>query len=260
MRPATLGETLEPLAVATAGLWYRGDLRVKLASGLLHSVEDSDVLNGANVAALRFGDEGDWEVIQFAKATLIDSDEYLLTGVLRGQAGTDGIMRGPVPAGARFVLLDGAPVQIEHPISSRGLLRHYRVGPGTRPYDDESFEHLSLSFAGVGLRPLRPAHLRVWFDPDGGCRIAWIRRTRIDGDSWTGTEVPLGEEREAYHIRILREDRVVREFESAASTQRYSPEDRAVDGTTESFHVQVAQISDRFGPGPYENLNFIKIN
>ncbi len=37
---------------------------------------------------------------------------------------------------------------------------------------------------------------------DGGVTIRWIRRTRADGDSWTG-EVPLGEDSERYEVDIL---------------------------------------------------------
>lgn len=54
------------------------------------------------------------------------------------------------------MLLDSAIVQIEHGLSARGLLRHYRIGPLTRPYDDESFEHVALNFEEWGCVHIDP--------------------------------------------------------------------------------------------------------
>ena len=254
LRPATIGETLGALPAAAAGLWSNALLRVRLASGLLQSVDGTDVLNGANVAAVRHGGQGDWEVIQFSIATLVARGEYVLSGLLRGQAGTDGVMAAEIPAGADFVLLDGAPVQIEHAVSARGLLRHYRIGPANRPYDDESFEHVALGFEGVGLRPYRPAHLRAKTVSNGDITISWVRRTRVDGDSWSGAEVPLGEEREMYHLRVISQNAIVREFNPTSPHQIYSASERHDDGVEAGFKVEVSQVSSRFGPGPYAHL------
>lgn len=85
LRPATIGETMNALPTAEAGLWNRARLRVRLTSGLLQSVEEADVLNGVNVAAVRFGGAGDWEVLQFATAKLVARGEYELGALLRGR-------------------------------------------------------------------------------------------------------------------------------------------------------------------------------
>ncbi len=201
-RPAVFGALLDPLPAARPGLWMRAGLRVRVASGSLQSRSEADVLNGANAAALRFGSAGDWEVIQFQTAELVAPQEYLLGGLLRGQAGTDGVMPDLWPVGTDFVLLDGAVGQLHLPASARGLERHYRIGPATRPYDDPSYVHYIEAFAGVGLRPYRPTHFAARRRADGGIALAWTRRTRVDGDSWVGADVPLGEEREAYQLRI----------------------------------------------------------
>ena len=132
-RPAVLGETLSALPRAEAGRWMRGTLRVRIASGSLQSRSAADVLNGANAAALRFGSQGDWEVIQFQAAELVAPREYVLGDLLRGQAGTDGIVPEVWPVGSDFVLLDGAVAQLELASAARGLERHYRVGPAGAP-------------------------------------------------------------------------------------------------------------------------------
>ena len=56
--------------------------------------------------------------------------------------------------------MNGAPKQIELAASERDLARHYRIGPSQRGYDDPSYLHRVEAFAGIGLRPLSPAHLR----------------------------------------------------------------------------------------------------
>jgi len=255
LRPASVGETLEPLGADVAGVWSGRTLRVRLASGSLQSVGPLDVMQGANAAALRFGGVGDWEVLQFRTATLVGPDEYLLGGLLRGQAGTDGVMPEVWPTGSDFVLLDGAPVQLDQPASLRATPLHYRIGPAARGYDDPSYVHRVESFAGVGLRPFRPSHLKARELANGDLEISWIRRARIDGDGWEGFEPPLGEDREAYLVRIRHDGGIVRVFQPSGPMQAYSAEQRAQDGSAELVEVEVAQVSGRFGLGPFARLN-----
>ena len=241
LRPATLGETLEPLTSGTPGVWTQDTVRVRLVAGVLQSRGRTDVLNGANAAALRYGDDGDWEVVQFASAQLVGPDEYVLGGLLRGQAGTDGMMPTVWPAGTDFVLIDDGVTQLKQSSSMRSLERHYRIGPAARSYDDASFLHEVRAFAGVGLRPYRPAHLSAVHRTDGGIELSWVRRTRIDGDSWEGTDVPIGEERELYSVRIRRGDAVLREFSPVETRQIYAQAQRTEDG--------VSDVCRRGGPG-----------
>jgi hypothetical protein len=253
-RRATLGALLEPLPAARPGLWMPNAVRVRVGSGTLQSRSRLEVLNGANVAALRDGGSGDWEIIQFETAELIAPKEYRLSGILRGQAGTDGVAPATWPAGTRFVLIDGAVSQLELPASSRGLERHYRFGPASRAYSDPSYEHRVEVFVGVGLRPYRPAHLTA--DREAGAiHLAWMRRTRIDGDIWAGTDVPLGEEREAYVVRVSSGGLLLREAITEAVSWRYSPEEQLADGAAGLLRFEVAQLSVRFGPGPFERID-----
>ena len=52
-------------------------------------------------------------------------------------------------------------------------------------------------------------HLRAEAGP-GGLHVTWVRRTRVEGDGWTPAEVPLGEDREAYLVRVGRGGAVLR--------------------------------------------------
>ncbi|NKX46312.1 baseplate multidomain protein megatron [Roseicyclus persicicus] len=253
-RRAVMGELVTPLAAAAPGLWDRGaPMRVRIAAGQLSAAEAGAVLNGANLAAIGSGDDGDWEVIQFAGATLVGEGLWDIGLRLRGQQGTDGVMPELWPEGSLFVLLDGAPVQIDLPPAARGLARHYRIGPARRSVDDPSYVERVAAFAGVGLRPYAPAHLRA--TPTGGdLYLSWIRRTRIDGDSWEGIEVPLGEAAESYLLRVTDAGGPRREATLAAPAFTYTAAMRAGDGTQSPFTIEVAQLSDRFGPGPFARI------
>jgi hypothetical protein len=255
-RPATIGETLDPVRSGIAGAWSQDAFRVRLATGSLQSRSAADILNGANAAALRFGGSGDWEVIQFKTADLIGDGEYRLAGLLRGQAGTDAVTPQTWPTGTDFVLLDAAVVQIAQSPETRGLARHYRVGPATRPYDDPSYVHVVHAFAGVGLRPYRPAHLAATRRADGAIELRWVRRTRLGGDSWESGDVPLSEGRERYRIVVRSEAAELRAYSSSETRQVYSVEDQLTDGVASGLVFEVAQFSDEFGFGPDATVSF----
>ncbi len=253
---STIGTTETSLPAARPGLRDRGvPLRVRLTSGTLASVPWEDLLNGANLAAIGDGSPGNWEVFQFAGATLVAPDTWELTDRLRGQAGSDALMPSAWPAGSFFVLLDGRPEQIDLALSARGLARHYRIGPAGRAPDDPSYVHRVEAFAGNGLRPYAPVHLRASRDGAGDLALSWIRRTRIDGDSWQSVEVPLGEESESYLVRVIAAGgALVREESVSAPQWSYSAAAQAADAISLPFSIDIAQISLGYGPGPFRRI------
>jgi hypothetical protein len=251
---AVLGETLTDLQSAEPGLWMPGTVDVRIRSGALQSRTAGEVLNGANVGAIRFG-TSDWEVFQFQKADLIETNIYRLAMLLRGQAGTDGIVPEIWPRGADFVLIDSAVSQIDLPLSARGLDRHYRVGPAAFAYDNASYVHSVEAFRAIGLRPYAPAHLDAT-SVEGDIALRWVRRTRIDGDSWQGNEVPLGEASERYHVQFISNGVVIRERTVATTAAVYTAAERDADGVTGALEFAVAQVSEQFGPGPYRRIKF----
>ncbi|MGB5949477.1 MAG: glycoside hydrolase TIM-barrel-like domain-containing protein [Parvibaculum sp.] len=251
-KPATLGRTASAFGPGVTGRWDRSQrLSVTLSSGTLSSASEAAVLAGANAAALETP-EGEFEVIQFLDATLVAPDSYELTGLLRGQAGTEAAMRRPLAEGARFVLLDGAIAELDMSDAERWLARIWAYGPASKPIDDESYRRETRSFSGVGLRPLSPVHPRGRRLADGSISISWIRRTRIGGDSWEGVDVPLGEEEERYEVDIMKAGIAIRTLGSFTATAIYSAAMQQADfGTTNiaTLDVRVAQISRSFGRG-----------
>jgi hypothetical protein len=255
-RPAVFGRLLDPLPAAVPGRWMRWKGRVRLDWGALQSFSEIEVLNGANVAAIGKPSGQDWEVIQFTSADLIGPLTYSIGGLLRGQAGTDGIMPAAWPTGSDFVLLDESVVQIELPLSHRGLDRFYRIGPAEAGYGDASYRSSVERFDGVGLRPYRPAHLNARRNADGSIAIRWVRRTRVDGDNWQAVEVPLGEESALFDLRIHSGNAVRRTLSPTTTEAVYSFDQQVSDGSFPPFTFEVAQVSARFGAGPYARIVF----
>ncbi|MCL4188155.1 MAG: glycoside hydrolase TIM-barrel-like domain-containing protein [Rhodobacteraceae bacterium] len=255
--PSTVGVTLTPLQRAPSGRWDRGaPLRVRLTSGTLASASPGAVYAGANLMAIGDGSSDGWELFQFTEAVLVGPGVYDLALRLRGQAGTDGVTPEVWPEGSYVVRWGPAVTQVELASSQRGLVRHYRIGPAGRPVDDPAYLHRVEAFAGNGLRPYSPCHLRVATGATGELTLGWVRRTRIDGDSWSTVEVPLGEEREQYLVRVRQAAQVVREVLVEAPQWIYPLALRLADGVTgETVRLEVAQLSDHFGSGPFAGID-----
>ncbi|MDQ2067690.1 glycoside hydrolase TIM-barrel-like domain-containing protein [Xinfangfangia sp. CPCC 101601] len=254
--PATVGVTQSPMALARPGIWDRGaPLRVEMVGGHLSSAQPLAVLNGANLIAIGDGSNDRWELFQFAKAELVAPNTYELSQRLRGQLGTDGLMPETWPIGSTVVLIDTSLRQVGLESAARGLLRHYRIGAALRGYDDPAVVARDEAFEGIGLRPYAPCHLRCTGTVGSNLQLSWRRRTRIDGDNWQQAEVPLGEESEAYVIRVLDGETLLAEYQAAAPLFAYSAAAQIADGVSGAFDLAVAQLSSRFGPGPFRKLH-----
>jgi hypothetical protein len=256
--PATVGVTESDLFAAPPGLWDRGPpLRVRLTRGAFSAASEAAVLAGANAVAIGDGSADRWEVFQFAAAETVAPGLWDLSLRLRGLAGTDGVMPAVWPAGSLVVVLDPAVVQIALAPSLRGLARDWRIGPAARGFDDPAVVARSEAFAGNGLRPYAPAHLRR-VRVAGEDRFTWIRRSRLpEADSWAGEEVPLGEASERYRLRVLKAGAILRTVDVTAPAWSYPAALRALDGATGAWSVAVAQVSDAFGPGPWRRLDLV---
>jgi hypothetical protein len=247
--PCAIGETLDDLPAGPTARWDRGNrLRVKLYGGALTSIGDAQVLEGGNAAAVQNAD-GAWEIFQFANAELVDGQTYMLSRLLRGQAGSEFAMASPLPAGAPFVVLGVHMVPIAQGLDALARPMQLRIVASGRNHDDPAAVALTVTPGDTALKPLSPVHVAAVRGGDG-IHISWIRRTRIDGDGW-GIEVPLGEESEAYVLDILSGSSVVRSISCSTPQALYAAADELTDfGAVQTgVHVRVAQISATVGAG-----------
>jgi hypothetical protein len=249
---STMGRTGTAFYSGPASRWDNGNvLRVTLSGGQLTSADELLVLGGANVAAVENAD-GEWEVIAFKTATLVSALTYDLSGLLRGLGGTEGAMRSPVAAGARFVLLDSTVRQVSMTQADVGLAYNWKYGPAPLDIGNAAYSTLlARAFTGVGLRPLSPCHVAGAFDGAGDLMLNWKRRTRTGGDSWEQSEVPLGEDAEAYEVDVMDGAVVKRTLTTASQTATYTAAQQVADfgGAQASYAVRVYQLSASYGRG-----------
>lgn len=249
---AIMGVLSAPLAPASAfsRLDASMSLTVRLYSGGLASVSIEQLLNGANTAFL-IAPGGRWEVLQFLEAEEIAAGTWTLSGLLRGQLGTEAEAAMARDAGAAFVLLDDAVVPAGLKSGEAGLWLNWRVGLAGRDFSDRYYSTVSAAGGLRALEPLSPVHLKGEIRPSGDVDISWARRGRIDADSWFGPDIPLGEESEAYLLEIVADGTSVRTVDLTAAQWTYASADRAADlgGLSAPFDVSVSMVSARVGAG-----------
>ena len=200
--PAAIGGLVEALPPGRAGASTMARRStVEFFGGEAASVSRLQLLNGANAVAIRSA-IGVWEILQFESAEEIAPDIWRLSGLLRGQLGTDDADAGGAPpappsccwtsafAAAGLAAGRGRP----------GAELACRAGRcrtlGTNFTDTPRPEACA---PGCRCRRCICAASRLGA---AAWRSSWMRRGRIDADSWTPSDIPLGEEREEYRIDI----------------------------------------------------------
>jgi hypothetical protein len=246
-RQGVIGQLTTPLLRGPVGTWDRqSGVGVKLIRGELSSGDVTTVLSGTGAIAIGDGTAENWEILQFGKADPTASQEYTLSGFLRGQAGTSGLMPDTWPTGSLVVLLDGTLAQVGLASTTRGTQRHFRYGPASEPLGDETYRYKVETFAGNGLRPYPVTHLKA-IALGNDWQVSWIRQTRIDGDDWSGLDVPLGEDRESYILHVS--------VGGVISDTQLLSEPTWTGSLPAGAQISVAQVSERFGPGPFQDID-----
>lgn len=232
-------------------LQHGQSLDVVMSSGHLHSVSMLQMLNGANTAAVGNASLNQWEIIQFQSVELLSRNTYRLSNLVRGKFGSHAEDHEGWAKGTDFILLHAGIDQLPMSEENRTTQRTYRFGPSGRAYNHPAYREEIRDFSARGLRPLSPCHLR-WQEIAEGWKITWIRRGRIDADTWEGVDIPLGEESELYRLRVLRYGQEVMEFTTTSpqvviSTAQITTHD--LDLQDRHTSIEVSQISNAYGPG-----------
>jgi hypothetical protein len=246
--PATMGRV-----VGTLGGFSGGNIPdelnsivVRLNSGSLSSVSYASFLAGAQAAIV--GDE----ILLFRSAVLNVDGTYTVSGLLRGQRGSEYAINTH-GANERFILLNPSTiVRVPGSTADLNMPRLYKavtVGSTLAATNPKSFTN-----AGAGLKPYAPAHVGGGRDANGNVLIQWVRRSRISGELRDYVDVPLGEEMEAYLVEIwdagyTTKKRTIDGLTSPVAT--YSAADQSADfgGLQSAVRIKVFQLSAIVGPG-----------
>jgi hypothetical protein len=259
-----LGVLVDAVPTADTGVWLRGDtITVRLFGGTLPSATETQVLNGSNICAMQ-NDSDHWELFQYTTATLNPDGTYDLTGLIRGQLGTEWVMdEGAISAGNRFVRLENqfsinpatAPYFPLTP-ADRDNQQSARFGSAYKSLDDDT-AYLETTFTSEAMakKPYAPVHLNATWDLDTNNDIAlsWVRRTRFGGDVWETSNIPLNEDTELYELEILNGSTVVREVTDLTTpAYTYTEAMQIADfggAQTVSVKFRVYQMSAEVGRG-----------
>ena len=245
-QPATVGVLVAGLAAGPRHRWDEAnEILVRIEGRTPESRSKTTVFAGSNALAIE-GPEG-WELVQFRSASLVGADVWRLTGLLRGQQGTQVMVAA---AGTVAVFLDQAPARAESPRAERGLPLIWRAAPAGGPAGGAGVSEVGFTATGVHERPWSPAHPRARPRADGGFDLGWIARSRIDGDRWDDQGIAPAPSR--CRIRVLEGAEEKRTFEVEATTATYAAADFAADfpgGPGIESRVAVAQWGEGYGWG-----------
>jgi hypothetical protein len=245
--PGTFGKVRGALSVHAGNLIdYGTAITVDLLAGELSGVTESQMFNGANIAA--YGAHGRWEILRFTNATLNADGSYTISGLWRGDKGTEWAT-GLHLAGDSFVLLDdpdGAFIGMATELI--GVPRYYRGITSEADIDTDA--SLLLTYQGANLECLSPcnaAGVRI----SGDLTITWKRRTRVGGAWRDSVDASLGETTEGYEIDVMDGSNVKRTITATSQTATYTSAQQVTDfGSAQaSVTVRIYQISATVGRG-----------
>lgn len=246
MEEATWGLVETPIpAPANQHVWDNTtEITVKLKTGTLVSRNAIDVLNGMNFALV--GEE----VIAFRTKTLIATNTYKLTGLLRGMRGTEQFC-GTHVADELFLLLDGALLEVPYTKEQRTKQMFFKaVTIGSDISKAKSYEVIPSTKSAV---PWAVCSFKgEKNDTTGAWHISWISRNHVNGEMVDSGPVPQPYNFGGFILQIL---------DSGGNSKRdLNTTDMFLDYTTEmqiedfgaqqnSVTVRIAQVDIEWGPG-----------
>ena len=110
-----------------------------------------------------------------------------------------------------------------------------------------------------GFTPLAPVHLNTSIEPGADVTFGWIRRDRINADTWSDGEIPMSEAEEKYAVTVKTGSNILRQWEVGASPLIYTRADQLVDIASfpANLTFDVTQVSAVYGPGIVARLPFV---
>lgn len=249
--PDTIGTAVNALpAVTNYSVWdITSTLTVSLNSGSLSSVAPNQVTAGTNNALVGTPSTG-YELIGFMNATLLGPNIYRLSGLLRGQQGTDWFM-GSHAMNEQFILVaqNGGVLAEGLQLSEIGLPRKYEAY--SAGVDLSTVTPVSFTCLGVRIKPLSPILAKYSRDGSNNLTLSWTPRRRLSDDIQDNIDPYVDEAVESYSTDIIVSGSVVRTIASTSPTLAYSAANQTTDGITPGnpVTVKIYQVSSRIGRG-----------
>lgn len=231
---------------------FAGALNVRLFSGTLSSISESQMLNGYNHFA--YGADGRWEIIAARTAALQGDGSYILTDLLRGRFGTEWAS-GLHATYDTIVHMDPATLQFASAsLNQIGQPKTYRAISNGATLDSE--QNTAFTYTGVNLECLSPVWLNGNRHPTtSDWSLSWVRRTRTGGEWRDAVDATLGEASEAYEVEIYSSaayttlKRTLTGLSSPAATYTSAQQVTDFGSNQATLYVKVYQLSVNVGRG-----------
>lgn len=249
---SVIGDVAAALPAGPAEFWDRANtLTVDLVfeDDQLESIDELNVLAGANAAWLGSPDGQDGEIIQFATATLVAPGTYELSDLLRGRLGTEHAIDSHGPDEVFVLLESGLLGRSDFSAADWDKQRHYKPVSILKTEADTTAQ--TFTNTGEGKRPLSPVHVRGERDGSDNLTVTWVRRSRIRAPGLGYGPLPLGEQSESYEVDVIVGGSPVRTIAVTDTEATYSAADQTADGITpgDPVTVKVYQLSASRGRG-----------
>jgi hypothetical protein len=247
-QPATVGMLMTPLTRGVLGRWDEANaITVRIEGTAPQSLSAAAVLGGSNAVAVETA--AGWEVVQYRRADLVGGEIWRLSGLLRGQQGSEAATAAGASIGALMVMLDRNLPRVDMSADERGLPRLWRAGPAGAPPGGAGFAEITYTWEVRSARPWRPAHLGATVE-GGGRRLSWTPRVWIGGDRWDLE--PLEVDPRRFRVRVLDDGVEKRVWEVEGLETVYAAGPMAADfpgGPGAGARIAVAQWGEGYGWG-----------
>lgn len=221
---------------------------VDVGAGELSSVTHEALLADATLNAAALGAE----IIRYRTATLVSAGIYTLSGLLRGQRGTEWAMATHAASDPFARLSTSGLRYVDADLAQLGASANYKGVTVGRSLDTAAAQAFTL--AAVSSKPLSPVDLRV--DLVGGSSdlgISWRRRSRLQAPFLGTAGLPIGETSERYEIDIVlvSTGAVLRTLSATSQGVTYTTAQQAADSLSlgTAIRVDVYQLADVIGRG-----------
>ena len=229
-------------------------LTVQLTTGTLSSVTPEQCLAGANAAL--WGQNGRWSILQFSDADLQADGTYLLTNLIHGAQGTEGMINSHV-ASDIFILIDADTLRrVKLSASLVGSTQYYKAVTIGRILDETYAVVHTLQ--GGALKPWPPVDpIASWSAND--ITLSWTRRDKIKARMfWNPTN---SEADESWEIDILDDTGAVKlTLTSTTDSVIFEDTDQITYFGEYQKHIsfKIYQMSDTVGRGyPHQGIIYI---